>query len=122
VDLVSADYYEQELKFQGQLDRLNRTSRLGAKASAAYDPAKQCITLSLPPGETNRVVTGHIHLYRPSAAGLDRELDLQTDTAGKQNVNAANLLPGRWKVRVSWTADNQDYYLDQEIIVPRPQL
>ena len=38
-DLVSADYYEKELKFQGQIDRVERTRRAASQASVAYDAA-----------------------------------------------------------------------------------
>ena len=44
-DLVSADYYEKELKFQGQIDRVERTRRAASQASVAYDPAGHCITI-----------------------------------------------------------------------------
>ena len=39
VDLVSPDYYEQELKFQGQIDRVERTRRAASQAAVAYDAA-----------------------------------------------------------------------------------
>jgi hypothetical protein len=27
------------------------------------------------------------------------------------------MAPGLWKVRVSWTVEKQDYYLDQKVVV-----
>ena len=39
VDLVSADYYEQELKFQGRIDRVERTRHAATQAAVAYDAA-----------------------------------------------------------------------------------
>ena len=44
VDLVSADYYEQELKFQSRIDRVERTRRAATQATAAYDAARRSIT------------------------------------------------------------------------------
>ncbi len=117
VDLVSADYYERELKFQGQVDRVERTQRAAAQASVAYDAARRCITVSLPPGQARGQVTGTVELYRPSAAGLDRTVRLRPDANGVQQLDAASLAPGLWKVRVSWTADHQDYFLDQQVVV-----
>jgi len=116
-DLVSADYYEQELKYQAQLDRLNRTGQLASRAEVAYDAAQQRITVCLPPEQVRRPVSGRIHLYRPSAAGLDRQLDLRPDEQGVHALDAADLRPGLWKVRVSWTVDHQDYYLDQIVVI-----
>ena len=117
VDLVSADYYEQELKFQGQIDRVERTRHAATQATVAYDAATRCITVSLPIEQAGHEVSGRIELYRPSASGLDRAVKLAPDTQGVQRVDAAGLSPGLWKVRVSWTVEHQDYFLDQKVVV-----
>jgi hypothetical protein len=117
VDLVSPDYYERELKFQGQIDRVERTHRAPSQASVAYDAAGQCITVSLPADQAGREINGRIELYRPSAAGLDRAVKLAPDGKGVQRLDAAGLAPGLWKVRVSWTVEQQDYFLDEKVVV-----
>jgi nitrogen fixation protein FixH len=117
VDLVSADYYEQELKFQGRIDRVERTQRTTTQAAVAYDLATHSITISLPAGQAEHEVSGRIELYRPSAAGLDRAVQLVPDANGVQRLDAAAMVPGLWKVRVSWTVGNQDYFLDQKVVV-----
>ena len=117
VDLVSANYYEDEIKFQGQLDRLNRTRELGTQATVIYDAAQHEIAVTLPPQEVGKKIGGHIQLYRPSAAGLDREIDLHLDARGVQTVDATGLSPGLWKVRVAWTVDKQDYFIEKRIVI-----
>ncbi len=116
-ELVSADYYEQELKFQGRIDRVERTQQTATQATVAYDLATHSITVSLPADQAGHDVSGHIELYRPSAAGLDRAIKLEPDTKGVQRLDAAGLVPGLWKVRVSWTVGKQDYFLDQKVVV-----
>ena len=117
VELVSQNYYEQELQFQGQLDRMNRTSQLAAPTRISYDPARKVIAISLPPEHQGRKVTGHIDLYRPSAAGMDRHLKLQTDERGMQNLDAAQLGAGLWKLRVSWQIDGREYFHEQQMVI-----
>ena len=117
VDLVSADYYEQELKFQGQIDRVERTRHAATQATVAYDAATRCITVVLPAEQAGHEVSGRIELYRPAASGLDRAVKLAPDTQGVQRVDAAGMSPGLWKVRVSWTVEHQDYFLDQKMVV-----
>jgi hypothetical protein len=117
VDLVSADYYEQELKFQGRIDRVERTRHAANQATVAYDAAAQCITVSLPADQVGHEVSGRIELYRPSAARLDRALKFEPDTKGLQRVDAAGMASGLWKVRVSWTFERQDYFLDEKVVV-----
>jgi len=117
VDLVSADYYEQELKFQGRIDRVERTRNAASQATVAYDSANHCITVSLPPEQAHHEVWGSIELYRPSAAGMDRAVRFQPDTNGVQRLEAAGMAPGLWRVRVTWTAEKENYYLDQKVVV-----
>ena len=116
MELVSKDYYEQEIKYQDQIERLNRTQRIRSRVALSYDPVKQQITITMPPEHTRRHVEGRIHFYRPSAAGLDREVKLECGTDGLQVVNAANLRPGLWKVRVFWTAGRKNFY-DQMVVI-----
>ena len=115
-DLVSADYYEREVRYQGQLDSLNRSQSLAVQVVVTFDPARQAIVITLPPGKREGA-TGQVHLYRPSDARLDRELPLALNAEGVQQLDATALNGGLWKVRVKWTASGQEYFLDQPVIV-----
>ena len=118
-DLISPNYYEDEIKFQSRIDQLNRTALLSDQVNVAYDVAKQSINISLPAGQVTLATAGRIQLYRPSATGLDRELQLRLDANGSQTVEAATLQPGLWKVRVKWTVQGQDYFAEKNIVVKR---
>ncbi|HWH70817.1 MAG TPA: FixH family protein [Candidatus Sulfotelmatobacter sp.] len=116
-DLVAADYYEQEMRYQGQLDRMQRAQRLDRAASVAYDAASKLITVSVPQGGKASELAGTIQLYRPSTAGLDRQLKFAPNANGVQTIDASGLQPGLWKIRVSWTTDNQEYLIDQRVVI-----
>jgi nitrogen fixation protein FixH len=116
-DLVSENYYEQEIRYQGQIDRLTRTAQLDGQVQVAYDAAVRRIKISLPTEHATGKTAGRIQLYRPSAAGLDRELKLELDAAGTQAVDASSLLPGLWRVRVEWTAQDEEYFTDQKVVI-----
>ena len=116
-DLVSANYYEQEIKFQGQLDRLKRTAQLSDRAGVTYDEATRRLLITLPASHAGGATAGRIHCYRPSAVELDRELKLELDVHGAQSVDAAAWLPGLWKIRIQWTAQNREYFMDQSVVV-----
>jgi hypothetical protein len=99
------------------MERVARTRQLGAQASVAYDPVGKCIRIALPAEQARQHVSGRIQLYRPSQAGLDRQVKLNLDPKGSQQLDAAGLVPGLWKVRVSWTVQGQDYFIDQVVVV-----
>jgi hypothetical protein len=113
-DLVSADYYEREVRYQQQLDSMNRSQEVATKVVVTFDPAQQAILISLPAAKGAR---GRVHLYRPSDARLDRELPLSLNQEGVQRLDATGLSGGLWKVRVKWTTEGQEYFLDQPVIV-----
>ena len=111
-DLVNANYYDQEIKYQARIDSETRAQEAGAKV--AYDKLERHIVITLP---ATKSVIGQIQLYRPSAAGLDKEYRLEPAANGIQTLDAAGLQPGLWKIRVSWNSDGRDYFLDQKIII-----
>jgi len=116
-DLVSDNYYEQEIKYQTRIDSSDRARQLLARATAAYEPAARRILISLPKEQVGKPVSGDIQLYRPSAARLDCQFKLEPDSTGLQILDAATLPKGLWKIRVSWTVDGQDYYMEQKIVI-----
>ncbi len=117
VDLVSSDYYEQELRYTGQMERVERALQLGKHVSVTYDSDLSKIRVAIPADQARAEFKGRIHLYRPSAAGLDREIVFQPDASGVQWIDTVDLNPGLWKVRVSWSVASKDYYFDQPLVV-----
>ena len=115
-DLVSSDYYEQEVLFQRRLDTLNRTQPMASTAVVTFEPTVQAIVITLP-APKHAQATGSIQLYRPSDARLDRRLALELDANGIQRVDTRELHDGFWKVRVQWTVNGKEYFLDQPVIV-----
>ena len=115
VDLVSENYYDQEIKYQSRIDSAARAQNLGAKVE--YDSVANQIVVSLPAAQIGKNLSGQIQLYRPAAAGLDREFKLQPDAKGIQTLDAANLQNGLWKVRVAWNADGEDFFMEREIVM-----
>lgn len=117
-DLVAADYYEQEVRYQGQIDRVQRAQERAQPASVEYNPASKQIMISLPPNRPVANVTGTITLYRPSAMNQDRTFKFEPGLNGVQTLDVSGLLSGLWKVRVSWTVGQEDYFLDQKLVIP----
>jgi hypothetical protein len=111
-ELVNANYYDQEIKYQVRIDSEARAQQAGANVS--YDGAARHIVISVPAAQD---VTGQIQLYRPSAAGLDKEYKLAPAANGIQTLDASGLKPGLWKIRVSWNSEGRDYFVDQKIVI-----
>jgi hypothetical protein len=117
-DLVSSNYYEQELRFQAQIDAAALAKNSGA--ALACDDASRRITLILPAGQLVGKFSGSLELYRPAAPALDRIVPFQTDANGLEAIDVSRLAAGRWVVRAHWQAAGQDYFLEQKINLTGP--
>jgi hypothetical protein len=120
MDLVRDDYYDQEIRFQQQIDRVQRTQSISTQINIASDPANQSISIGLPLEQAARSPSGTVLLYRPSDASLDRQFALQIGADGVQRLDVHAFSPGLWKVRVQWTINGQDYSFDKNIVLKRP--
>ena len=108
VELVSKDYYTQEVAYEQQINRLRQTKDLENQVTCKLSADGKFIQLHLPPKMV--AVQGTITLYRPSESALDMELELDPDDDGTQNIPIAKLARGLWRVKVTWSAEGRDFY------------
>lgn len=118
VDLVSDDYYQQELAYQQRIESVARTAALPAPVVVEYEAATQRLTLQLPPSMAGQAVEGTLHFFRPSDKQLDFKLPFEpTGTPHQQELNTSKLKPGRWQLRLDFKAGTQQYYLEKELSI-----
>jgi hypothetical protein len=111
--LVSANYYERELRYQNQIDAAEHAERSGANIRVDATAGKMLV--AVPPEQVKHNLRGRISFYRANAPELDREFDFAPGSDGRQSFDSANFAPGSWRVRVSWQSGGQDYYLEQKV-------
>lgn len=109
-ELVRADYYEAELKFQTDIDRASRG--LSSNVKLNYDSTSHTLSVVLP----RQTSASSICFYRPSNSRLDREIALDL-TDGAQSLDVSQLQTGLWKVRLTWTADGAEFRYDQTLVL-----
>lgn len=118
MDLVRQDYYEEELRYQKQIDSDRRTRSLLEQVSVRYEPKPEQLVIALPPAATRNATQGTVHLYRPSDAQLDRHLDLSVDGSARQTLDVQGMKPGLWKLRLSWVTDGETYSHEETLVIP----
>jgi hypothetical protein len=109
-ELVRADYYEQELTFQRDLDGSNRGA--SADFTLTYQPEIQALDIRVPSNASNAA----IYFYRPSEAKLDRTVRLQLKD-GQSALDLHDFQPGMWKLRVTWNLDGLAYRRDESLVL-----
>lgn len=119
-ELVTPDYYEREIRYQHTYESRARAQALGAEADVTFDTAARRLVVQLPARHVAAPPVGTVYLYRPAAAGADREVPLTPDATGRQELDARELAPGLWRVRVEWRHADQAYSLERQLVVPAP--
>ena len=115
VDLVSPDYYARSLQQNQQMDAERNTAELHGGASVVQ-AGDRAIVVSLPSRQADSA-RGSVTLYRPSDASADRVFPLAADGTGRQRISLEGLREGLWLVRVRWTAQAREFYVEQRIFV-----
>ena len=117
MDLVSRDYYKDEILYQQQIDSLKRTHQLGRQVSAIYNRESREIAVTLPIAHSLQKASGTINLYRPSDANLDYTVPLRLEPNATQKIRTTDLRSGLWRIRIQWNTAGQDYFFDQPVVI-----
>jgi nitrogen fixation protein FixH len=102
VNLVSKEYYREEIAYQDVIDSRKNTSTLSS---------------TLPAEMKHKKTAGKILLYYPANAKYDRQFTLQTDTTAFQALSKETLMPGNYVVKITWQAGGTNYYSEQPITI-----
>lgn len=114
-ELVRKDYYEAEIGFQNQIDRVNRTGAVRKEVSVRYQAGDEVVLLSLPPAHTG--ARGKVQFYRPSNSKLDRAFDIDLASNSTQRLEVGALQGGLWKIQVTWSHEGVEYFFDQPLVL-----
>ena len=115
VNLVADDYYDQEIKYQQQIDRIKRTKKLDTKNIITFNGTT--VNVTIPISLLNRDLTGEIYFYRPSDENIDIKIPLHTDSLGVQVIPVSGLEKGSWTVKVNWLTGKKEYFVEKHIFI-----
>ena len=112
-DLVTDDYYKQELEFQNDIDKESNSKTL--EENIKWNKTKDGILLKFPNTLNQENITGKVFLYRPSNKQFDFEI-----TISLSNYNLLipdkRLLDGRWNIKIDWQYNGKSYLYKKEIM------
>ncbi|MBS0025926.1 FixH family protein [Chitinophaga sp. 22321] len=113
IDMVTQDYYGEELKYQQVIDGKQNAAGLSAPIMVAQP--EEGIMITYPRELLGKTINGRLTFYRPSDAGKDIHLSLQPDPSGHQLINRQLFIKGQYRMKVQWTINDQPFYQEQPI-------
>ena len=112
-DLVTEDYYKEELEYQKDIDRQNNAKTLSENIT--YSKTEEGIVIKFPKEIDYKKITGKVFLYRPSNKQLDFETSISLSNTYLL-IPDKSLVDGRWNIKIDWQY-NGEFYLFKETIV-----
>ena len=113
VNLVTKDYYEEELKYQDKINEENNAAKI---SSINVEQTLQNIIISFPKELINQKIEGNIHFYCTADGKKDLNFKIAVDTAGKQTISNKQIFPGTlYKIKFTYTAGSTAYSSEKDI-------
>lgn len=108
VDLVTEDYYKEELAYQQKIDQAGQV-RPDAKLKLIQ--TQESIRFTFPDGQKP---TGQIHFYKPDNPDLDKTFEISDRV---MEVTKTLLTNGKYRVKVTWKSEGTTYYQEEILFI-----
>ena len=111
-DLVSEDYYAEELTYQNDIDKLKNTKTLSENIS--YKKTSEGLMIEFPKNIDFKDISGKVFLYRPS----NKQLDFDTTISLSKPyllIPDNRLVDGRWNIKIDWQYKGKQYLFKESI-------
>jgi len=116
IELVSKDYYAQELVYQNKIDEMNNANALSESVESTI--TLEGLTLTFPKNFKSSKVNGTVLFFRPSDASKDYKTTVVLNDNLQQNISKNNLSSGMYKMQLSWSANDKNYFIEKVIVIP----
>jgi hypothetical protein len=111
-DLVTTDYYDQELKYQQVIDQAANTAKLST--SLLVEKSASELSISFPAEMKNKKKIIDFYLYYPADAKRDfrKSINIE-DNEFTQSLPQA--MKGKYELKLSWEVDGVKYYFEKKL-------
>ena len=111
VNLVTKDYYREELAYQEQINRMALTALLEEKPSIQIEQGM----LKVAYRDFHRVQQGALTLFRPSNPAHDKIFRIVRSQGIVQYFPIDTMQRGMYRAQLRWEMDGQEYYVEEVI-------
>lgn len=111
-ELVSKEYYQDELRYQDKIDGRTNAANIGA---VTIHEDEQYLVFQFPEEMKAAQIKGEAWLYCKTDAIKDLRFPLTIDEDGRQLIERKKLAANKYQLKLSWEAAGKKYYLEKEI-------
>lgn len=111
INLVTREYYKEELDYQTQINRMVHTAMLTEKPSIQVENGLIKIYYT----DFHSMERGELHLFRPSDPAMDKKVNLPKGRESVQYFSTGGMERGMYRARMKWTMNGKEFYFEQVI-------
>jgi hypothetical protein len=115
IDMVTPDYYAEELKYQQVID--GRRQALSLSSPVSINQSANAVGILFPAEMQGIPLKGQVLFYRASDSRQDITLPLQPEESGLLLVSKKRLQKGNYRVQLQWEAKGKSYYQESFVTV-----
>lgn len=113
VNLVSANYYQEELKHQSKIDKIENATKLTIQPTISFQQGEMSVVYD----QFDEMKKGKLILTRPSDPQLDLTFDLKKTEATLQKFTLPKWEQGLYRVSIVWTMDDKEFYVEKIMVL-----
>ena len=113
VNLVSINYYQEELVHSEKMDQIKNTNLLLEQPSILV--LKDYVELHF--SRLVDVEKGEVTFIRPSDSHLDKIFKVESAMGDVQQFQLTNFVKGQYRARFKWTMEGRDYFYEKLIVI-----
>lgn len=113
-EMVSDNYYEDEMNYQQVIDAKQNADALPQKP--IYEQLSNGIKLTFPPDLNIDGQKVNFHLFRTDDAKLDVDKDLTLNSDRTILIPNKILFPGSYTLKILWEQNKKPYQIDYDVV------
>jgi len=114
-DLVTEDYYNEELAYQETIHKAERVNRLEGRLNIVQ--GANTIAIQFPEEVKGKKIEGNVLLYRPADASADKYFKINVNENNFQVFESRQMVKGLWVMKIDWSAGDSTYYNEEKITI-----
>ena len=114
-EMITEDYYEEELHYQKVIDAKRNADSLENKPTIDLITDKG-IVINFPKEFTNTDTKFNFYLYHQADKNLDIKKDFTLDNNNQMTIPNVLLKKGHYVLKINWFHNNTEYQRDFEIV------
>ncbi|MBY0536031.1 MAG: FixH family protein [Chitinophagaceae bacterium] len=112
-ELVSPEYYKDELAYQKTIDANNNSNQLTEKLH--FNLTDGALQLVVPSEQSDKAFTATAYFYCADHTAFDKTVTINYQPGQPFTIPATELKGSSYTVKLNWTFNNTAYYNEQQI-------